>query len=134
MEQKAHQCRKAILLMSKDLKALISQDDARATTSAITKAIVRACKELGARVDTEVDCGKFENPRWKRKSRSGRVDIVASFQDGSSLAIEIDRGNKRFSVEKLESMRQRGVATLWVRWGGTVRRISREIPVCVVGR
>ena len=63
-------------------------------------------------------------------ARQGRLDVLASFADGSVLAIEIDRANKRASVHKLQLARQRLPAlALWIRWRGVAMAPPADIQL-----
>jgi hypothetical protein len=60
-------------------------------------------------------------PWHGRSTRMGYVDVFARFRDRSMLAVELDRGNKAWSLAKLRYCNtvQRTEA-LWVRWQGLV--------------
>lgn len=57
---------------------------------------------------------------------AGRIDVVAAWRSGERLAIEIDRGHKMASVEKLRLARADGCKVLWLRWD--VRNERRGEP------
>ena len=75
---------------------------------------------------------------------AGRLDVVARFADGSVLAIEIDRANKRASVHKLQLARQRlrrwrCGSLAWcddgaAGWHSTFRPLGRRRPAGCFGR
>jgi len=45
--------------------------------------------------------------------------VFGRFDDGSTLAIEIDRAYKAWSLAKLRHAAQTGSSALWLRWDGT---------------
>jgi hypothetical protein len=50
----------------------------------------------------------------------GRLDLRAAHPaGGKAISIEIDRGNKRWSLEKLVTAAEHGDLALWVRWSTT---------------
>jgi hypothetical protein len=66
------------------------------------------------------------------RKRTGRLDIFARFHDGSSLAVELDRANKTWSLFKLSHMAtQFGAEAVWIRWRGTIKFQSCK-PVAFV--
>lgn len=49
----------------------------------------------------------------------GRIDLFATFPDGSCIAIEIDKGHKTWSLAKLKHATLiNGANSIWVRWDG----------------
>jgi len=61
-----------------------------------------------------------------RTLKSGRkyhgfLDLFVEFADGSTIALEIDRANKRWSLAKLQYASQElDSCSLWARWRGVV--------------
>ncbi|MEM1422713.1 MAG: hypothetical protein AAGH64_01795 [Planctomycetota bacterium] len=73
-------------------------------------------------------CDVIAEPRTHR----GRLDLLAHAPNGRSLAIEIDRSNKAWSVRKLAGCAEEfWTDALWVRWLGPV---TLDVPdtVCVI--
>lgn len=61
----------------------------------------------------------------------GYLDVLATHPDGVTLAIEIDRAHKPWSVEKMLAAGDRyGAMPVWVRWR---ERLSLRVPdsLCV---
>jgi hypothetical protein len=95
--------------------------DTRAFTQGLTEELCRRIRWHGGSVSTEHRVELFRRTQSGRLS-SGYLDIHADFVDHSCIAIEIDRGNKRWSVQKLEFAAERlGATALWIRWRGVVR-------------
>jgi|TARA_B100000959_G_scaffold199113_1_gene208322 hypothetical protein len=76
------------------------------------------------------------NPRLEyyikayRTTKSGRVyqgvvDVYIERFDGPDIVVEIDRGNKKWSVQKLNYCRIEGLEAIWIKWGSP---ISLDIP------
>lgn len=72
--------------------------------------------EVASRITRTVNRAAGGSSEWQ-----GRLDVVCSRRPGQPpVAIEIDRNNKRWSVEKLSAEAAAGSVALWVRWrGGT---------------
>lgn len=91
-------------LMTLDLCALISERGGR------------PWREYRLQTDRRTKDGKL---------REGMLDIFAHFSDRSKLAIEIDRGNKQWSLEKLHIAASRLQAeAVWIRWRGKIKFTS----------
>ncbi|MFJ4651130.1 hypothetical protein ACIP5Y_07630 [Nocardia sp. NPDC088792] len=65
----------------------------------------------------------FEAPaRVSRPTRRGpyrgRLDLLCTSWFRRPIAIEIDRANKMWSLDKLQAEADAGASTLWVRWAG----------------
>ncbi|MFV0126333.1 hypothetical protein ACLGI4_01170 [Streptomyces sp. HMX112] len=50
------------------------------------------------------------------RTRTGLLDLLFHRPGGSRLAVEIDRGNKRWSLEKLIHQADTGGCAVWLRW------------------
>jgi hypothetical protein len=73
-------------------------------------------------------CEVIAEPR----TPGGRLDLLAHAPNGRSLAIEIDRDNKAWSVRKLARCAEEfWTDALWVRWRGSV---THDVPdtVCLI--
>lgn len=70
---------------------------------------------------------------WGESARPviAHLDVFANFPDASSLAIEIDRNNKSWSLDKLDfAKRNLNSECVWIRWRGPVKDFDvTEIPV-----
>lgn len=121
----------ALILESADVLRSAIADCSTETTSELTEALSPICQGQGAHVRSEVPCGARRARSQARsiRSRVGHLDLMAQFADGSSLAIEIDRTNKQWSIEKLESALEAGSLGLWVRWRGAAPADHPAIPV-----
>lgn len=109
--------RLATVRISQSLEARVSNLNfsglrSTAVTSLVTREVCECLETIGLRTEREhqVVC---------RPDRTGFVDVVAYAPCGRLVvAVEIDRGNKRLSLEKLSHLRAtRGAAGVWVRWG-----------------
>ena len=76
--------------------------------------------------------------KWGDRSRPrvGHLDIFARFLDGSSLAVEIDRSNKVWSLEKLAFARNvLRSDCVWIRWRGrAVTFAQSEIAIVDISK
>lgn len=54
--------------------------------------------------------------------KNGRIDVVLSTPRGGKLAVEIDRGEKTWSLEKLLLCRERGYQAVWIKWGKPIEK------------
>jgi hypothetical protein len=70
--------------------------------------------------------------RYGAGERAGRLDIVFDRPGQARLAVEIDRGNKAWSAEKLAAETLAGSAAIWLRWGSFPRRLTPQRPVVLV--
>jgi hypothetical protein len=50
----------------------------------------------------------------------GVLDLACIHASGQNIAIEIDAGNKTWSIQKLAAEAQAGRLAIWVKWGGPV--------------
>ena len=81
-------------------------------TEIITSYIRNFAFENGFEYEEEVFLGLTR----KTNGYKGLVDITIKRPDGARYAIEIDRGNKRWSLEKLLHAYTKGYVPIWVRW------------------
>jgi hypothetical protein len=57
----------------------------------------------------------------KRGPYQGRLDVFGVFPDASVIAIEVDRGDKCWSLQKLIfTATKLGAHAVWIRWSGSV--------------
>jgi hypothetical protein len=86
----------------------------KAVTRQITDAIVRWALTRGwmPRVEARV-----EAPTLLEGTRLGYVDVVVHRPGSTDLAIEIDSGDKPWSVDKLRHAAAAGMHAIWIRWG-----------------
>lgn len=82
----------------------------RRRRSIVFEAPARASKQIGGR-------------RYR-----GRLDLLCTGWFVRSIAIEIDRSNKTWSLDKLVAEADAGRITLWVRWAG---ESVIEVPAAV---
>jgi hypothetical protein len=106
---------------------------AKTPSITMTEQLTKACEEhflrLGCTTVREYHIEAIYRPKSESRTpfpRLGRIDLVVSSIDGYKLAIEIDRGNKKWSVEKLKRFQGNGPNRfgLWVRWGGRFKNVS----------
>lgn len=92
-------------------------------TKVITEAIEEYLSSLGWNVSREykIDLTRSSSTfEGKIKEIHGRIDLFAK-RNNESLAIEIDRGNKPWSLKKLEyCIKTYGSKAVWIRWKGEV--------------
>lgn len=81
-------------------------------TDTLSAAVSRWGQQEGFQVKREVPA-----PAEARPDRHGYLDLVCFDGPRPALAVEIDRGNKQWSHEKLAAVAARGVAAVWLRWG-----------------
>lgn len=124
----AEACR-AHLIGSRDLLAKCVESNApctKACTAALTEEIERIAVAQHAEVEREraIDCFRASFRQGKPVQKQGRLDLVATFPDGSTLAIEIDRAFKNWSARKLRHAKAAGMVELWIRWSGAYTWLS----------
>lgn len=94
-------------------------------TALVTDAVACTLCEHGWRIKREV---------WVRHDRRtrGRLDLLCQHDSGRSLAVEIDRDDKRWSIDKLARCAEHlWTDALWIRWrGGVTLRVPES--VCVI--
>lgn len=87
----------------------------RQTTALLTERVAEWGRSQGWSVHFEAPI-RASRPTRSGESR-GRLDVVCRRDAGRPpVVIEIDRGNKRWSVDKLASEAAAGAVALWVRW------------------
>tara|TARA_B100000676_G_C17606714_1_gene594691 strand:- start:150 stop:569 length:420 start_codon:yes stop_codon:yes gene_type:complete len=98
-------------------------------TTVLTEELVSWANENGWYPEREYKAGIFRE--HKSGKYEGRIDVYVN-RDSlipekglPPLAIEIDRGNKKWSIMKLEHLQGRGCSCLWIKWG---KKIDIEIP------
>jgi hypothetical protein len=106
-------------------------------TRALTKGLCTLIADRMGKARTEY---KLDITRTLKsgKEYSGYIDIFANFPDNSKLAIEIDRGNKLWSLEKLAfSADVLQAQAIWIRWRGEIKVQSigavRFIDLTLIG-
>lgn len=93
-------------------------------TEFITASIESFARGRGLACEREV----FLGLNRKTSGRRGLVDIVIKSPERIGYAIEIDSGNKKWSLEKLLHAHSIGYVPIWVRW---CAKINIEIPPIV---
>ncbi len=97
----------------------------RATTTEITRAIIRWSLARGWPVRTEARVGLLA--RSAADPRLGYIDAIVRRGNGQpDLAIEIDSTDKQWSVDKLLHAAVAGMDAVWVRWGDDIWAGSYE--------
>ena len=87
-------------------------------TSLLTAETARWARQYRRRVTFEAPARVTRQGRGGRKYR-GRLDLLCTSWFKRAIAIEIDRANKTWSVDKLLAEADAGNIALWVRWAGT---------------
>ncbi|NEA76084.1 hypothetical protein [Streptomyces sp. SID13588] len=84
-------------------------------TRFLTDSVDRWANGLGYNVQREVDLPPDSR---RRDQRLGRLDLQLSHRSGKGrlISIEIDRGNKLWSLDKLTQAAELGHLALWLRW------------------
>jgi len=106
------------------IEALQKAPHTVAFTKSFTQALCNHIAENGGIVTLEY---RIASNRVKSNGgkKLGILDVFAQFGDGSKLAIEIDKGNKVWSLEKLglavEVLRAEAI---WIRWRGQIKLVS----------
>jgi hypothetical protein len=90
-------------------------------TEFITSSIESFAHGRGLTCEKEVFLGLSR----KASRRKGLVDIVIKSPEGIGYAIEIDSGNKKWSLEKLLHAHSIGYVPIWVRW---CAKVNIQIP------
>jgi hypothetical protein len=99
--------------------ALFGLEVGARTTGAVTRQLTRAIVDWalarGWRPRVEA---RVEAMAPSLTAKLGYIDVIVSRGDGEpDLAIEIDSGDKPWSVDKLRHAAQAGMQAVWVRWG-----------------
>jgi hypothetical protein len=94
--------------------------DRKDGTKELRKCVAFQSRQAGYRPIPEYPAGNIDN-------RNAYIDFVCTqrrgFNQGSSLAIEIDSSNKIWSLTKLLEMKNRGFDCVWIRWNAQIRVI-----------
>lgn len=93
-------------------------------TELLTSTIENFASEQGFECEKEVFLGLTR----KTNGYKGLIDVIITKPDGIRYAIEIDSGNKRWSLEKLLHSHSIGYIPIWVRWH---TKIKIKIPSVV---
>jgi hypothetical protein len=93
-------------------------------TEFITSSIESFARGRGWGCEREV----FLGLNRKTSGRKGLVDIVIKSPERILYAIEIDRSNKKWSLEKLLHAHSIGYVPIWVRW---CAKINIQIPAVI---
>ena len=103
---------------------LYSRGSRNRGTELIASSIKSFALNQGFKCEKEVFLG------LKRKTRGykGLMDIIIRRPDGIGYAIEIDSGNKKWSLEKLLYAHRIGYVPIWVRW---CAKINIDIPAVI---
>ena len=100
----------ATMLFALDVSAMSTS----AVTRQLTDAVVRWALGHGwtPRVEARVEAATE-----LAGARLGYVDVVVHRPAARDLAIEIDSGDKPWSVDKLRHAARAGMHAIWIRWG-----------------
>jgi hypothetical protein len=98
-------------LFALDTEAL----DTAAVTARITREIVRWALSNGWNPRAEARVGVTVSRHGR--SRTGYIDVIVRRGGEPALAIEIDSGDKPWSLDKLRHAAAAGMQPIWVRWG-----------------
>ncbi|MFF3068849.1 hypothetical protein [Kitasatospora sp. NPDC057936] len=92
-------------------------------TRFFTDSVVKWGDGLGYQAQREVPLPP--HPR-RPDRRTGRLDLRLTHRSGKgrALSIEIDRGDKQLSLDKLTQATERGDLALWLRWGRQPVRLT----------
>jgi hypothetical protein len=92
----------------------------RHQTSAITEELYRWCEREHSALSTEAKIGRIAY-KSSGKMRNARVDAFVRTEMGALYAIEVDRTNKTWSVDKLlHCFSQYEAIPVWIRWRGEI--------------
>ena len=98
-------------------------------TATLTEEVIRWARGNGWPAMTEVPIGI---QRFSRGVvRTGCIDVVVQ-RSGRPVAIELDRGNKKWSLTKLRWAAEAGHDAIWVRWGASRTRLAVPAPVILL--
>ena len=94
--------------------ALEFHGSTRAVTLEITDVVVRwaLARAWSPRVEARVEAATQAG-----ETRLGFIDVVIRRSGEPDLAIEIDSGDKPWSVDKLRHAARAGMQAIWIRWG-----------------
>ncbi|MFF6787454.1 hypothetical protein ACFY9C_00035 [Streptomyces filamentosus] len=95
-------------------------------TAFFTDAVAGWATDRGYEVQREV-----ELPTIMRQNRTGRLDLQLRHRSGEGrlISVEVDRGTKEWSLEKLVQAAELGRLALWLRWSRTL--VTLPIPPTV---
>ncbi len=93
-------------------------------TELLTSSIESFALNEGFECEKEV----FLGLKRKTDGHKGLIDIVIRRPNGIRYAIEIDSGNKKWSIEKLLYAHKIGYVPIWVRW---CAKIDIQIPAII---
>ncbi|HKO88729.1 MAG TPA: hypothetical protein VJU83_09465 [Burkholderiales bacterium] len=103
-------------------QAVCSGQSGLEITRALLHHIEQLCLKLGARAHCEVHVDLYRSGVYRTSKpyrKWGRLDMAVELSDGWRVAIEIDRGNKRWSRDKLiHATSLPRTCALWIRWRG----------------
>ena len=111
-----------------DLPLPKASEPAGLGTAMLNRAVVRFARDYDfAALD------EFSAPFTVRPDdRQGRIDwVLKQRMPPLRIAIEIDRANKHWSLEKLVRAQQQGFIAIWVRWRSPVR-IAVPNTICLI--
>ncbi|MFI9051896.1 hypothetical protein [Streptomyces sp. NPDC053427] len=100
----------------------------------VTRHLTRCVEEWGVsqRWTARREAPSCAKPAEGRPPRQGYLDVKFYRPGMSAVAVEIDRGNKRWSLEKLEAEAANGACALWLRWSARPSTISPPAGVGLV--
>jgi len=111
------------------LELLPKSSSSAIITRALTEEIQRFCEHECAHFTAEVPLEPIQH-QDSDNMRKGIVDVFIRTKDNRVFAIEIDRANKRWSLDKLlHCSRRYNAVPIWIRWRGS---ITRNLPASVV--
>ncbi len=93
-----------------------------------TELIASSVKSFALNQGFECEKEVFLGLKRKTDGYKGLVDIIIKSLDGIRYAIEIDSGNKKWSLEKLLDASKKGYVPIWVRW---CAKINVKIPAVI---
>ena len=97
-------------------------------TRFFTDSVVRWASSLGYEAQREV---RFPDGFCRSDGYRGRLDLQLSPRSGMGrlVSVEIDRGSKLWSLEKLTHAAELGDLALWLRWSGKPVRVLSLIHI-----
>ncbi|MEU3464428.1 hypothetical protein ABZ721_31290 [Streptomyces sp. NPDC006733] len=90
-------------------------------TAFFTDAVADWASDQGYEVQREVSL-----PTIARQHRTGRLDLQLRHRSGRGrlISVEVDRGTKQWSLDKLVQAAELGHLALWLRWSRTPVTVS----------
>lgn len=127
---------KQLVTKLKQLRDKLFTENASSTmvTEYLTKEIQTHFETLNFQVVLEL---KFEAIYTSKRripvTRIGKIDLVIFANQEWQIAIEIDRANKKWSVEKLRQYKSSFPNTMciWIRWKGRIRNVDTSDIILV---